>query len=92
MICNLQQNRYTVSTQVVTFIYYYTPMNKVELVEWWKYCMNLMGTFTDELLVIKKVKIKNWFTYVDAIVYMEWKLKRIMTIADFNKIVLYKLD
>jgi hypothetical protein len=73
-------------------------MNNVEIVEWWRYRMQdlpwIWSSRTYELFIIKLVKIKHWFIYVDWIIYKEWEdsnLEQIIPLSEFKEKVLYKV-
>ena len=78
-------------------------MNDVEIVEWWHYKMqnkSIFSEFTENLYLIKliKIEIKKWFfktEYVDWLTYSmfkDWSYESIMTLDDFKKDVLYKVN
>ena len=74
-------------------------MNEVEIVEGWRYKMQdlwwIGSEFTKEIYVIKIVKIKHWFKFVEWIVYSEFEdldFESIMTLEKFKSKVLYKVN
>lgn len=70
-------------------------MNEVELVEWW--CYYIKETWLDcpvKIYIKKFVKFKNWFKYVDWVVFSNYRpdnMDHIMTLKEFKQKVLYKI-
>lgn len=69
-------------------------MNEVEIVEGGHYKMDA-SVYIDDLYIVKLVRIKNWFRWVDWIVYKSWKdsnIEQVMTLKKFKSKVLYKVN